>query len=155
MLDSDLVRIDLLRLKRKLYNSYPEGSVERQTFLMASKLSEIGYLSNVVPPDVVNFVFDEYKFKIKQEIIDILVNFGMGVSLGLLLAGVHGIYPKNSFMWFFWFLPSLLFLANGIRHTYRLIACWWSMRGFRKEYKVINDQIKKLSNEVKRIGDGK
>lgn len=153
-LDSDLVRVDLLKLKRKLYNSYPEGSEERKTFLVASKLSEIGYLSKVIPPDIVNFVFEEYNYKIKIEILDIIVNSAMAISLGLILFSFHGLYFKN-FIFSFWYIPSGLFLINGLRHLWNLVAYWWGMRDFKKEYGVIKDQIKKLSGEVKRISDGK
>ena len=52
-LDPDLVRIDLLRVKRKLFLQYQEGSKERQDFVVASKLSELGYLSKLADPATV------------------------------------------------------------------------------------------------------
>lgn len=154
MLDSDLVRVDLLRLKRKLYNSYPEGSVERKTFLLASKISEIGYLSHVVPPDVVKFVFDEYHYKMKMELLDILLNFGLTISIGFLMRSLHNLYGKNIIL-SFWYFPLSLFFFNGLRHVWNVFSTWRSMRDFKNEYTIINDKIKKLSEEVKKIGDGK
>jgi len=153
-LDPDLVRCDLLKIKRKLYNSYPENSDARKNFLMASKLGEIGYLSKIVPPDVVNVVFDEYKFKVKQNLIDFIISLSLAISSGLLLNGCHQLYPKD-LLFSLWYIFPCIFLLNGIRHLWNIGYAWYGMKDFRKEYKLIKEQIKKLSDEVKRIGDGK
>lgn len=154
MIDPDLVRCDLLKIKRKLYNLYPENSLERKNFLMASKLGEIGYLSKIVPPDVVNLVFDEYHFKMKQKTIDMLLSFGIGIILSVVLNGYHILFPKNAILSFWCIPPVILFMIGG-GHFWNLISTWWGMRDFKKEYKMIKNQIRKLSDEVKRIGDGK
>jgi hypothetical protein len=152
--DPDLVRVDLLLVKRKLYNSYSPGSLERKNFLMASKLGEIGYLSKIIPPDVVNVVFDEYHYKLKNGVIDMSLSFSIGIVLGIVLDGYH-IFFSKSVLLRFWYIPSIILFVVGARHFWNLVSYWWGMRDFKKEYKVIKDQIRKLSDEVKRIGDGK
>lgn len=149
-IDPDLVRIDLLRCKRQLYLMYPEGSKERSDFLATSKLSEINYLSNLVPKEVSALVFQEYRRTIKFEILDIVVYFAIGVAISSSLYFCHLFLPKN--LWLhFWSVPFCLSIFESLRHIWYIVNQWKKMKPFRLEYKELQVRINKLRGELKDI----
>jgi hypothetical protein len=149
-LDSDLVRVDLLKVKRKLYLSYPVGSKERSDFLAASKLSELNYLSKLVPPDLADLVFTEYKKLIRSEVLDILMSLGMGICASLALFSLHTQYSSTTFL-HFWHLPFWFGLGISAKHVWNMVFQWRKMKPFHKEYQELQRRISKLNNELKDI----
>jgi hypothetical protein len=147
-LDGDLVRIDLLKAKRLIYLSYPEGSRERQDFLYASKLSELNYLTKIVPPEIVNFVFDEYTRLRKNELRNIGLSIGMGLSTALFMFLMHKIYPLT-WLWKFWYCGIVGGILETVRHMIHMILDWRKVQPFREEYAELSKKILKLTKELK------
>jgi len=148
VLDPDLVRIDLLRCKRLIYLSYPEGSQERKDFLYASKLSELKYLSKMVPPEIVDMVFDEYAKLRKNELLSIGLSIIAGVSVSVLMLGMHKIFPLV-WVWKFWYAGIAGVFLEIIRHSWHMILDWRKVQPFREEYAELGKKIKKLTEELK------
>jgi hypothetical protein len=147
-LDPDLVRIDLLRVKRKLFLQYQEGSKERQDFVVASKLSELGYLSKLADPATVELVFEEYSRQQRSEIVTILIGIGFGVCLSVMLLGFHQSHLTN--LWLsFYYLPGVWGVAWSAIHVFHMIDQWRKFQPFQKEYAVLRRKIDKLENELK------
>lgn len=150
MIDGDLVRVDLLRVKRKLFAAYPEGSKERQDFLAAVKLSEITYLSKLVSPDVAELVFEEHDKIIKNEVIDIALLLGLGVAVSWGLFILHQIFPQNIWLNLF-SAPFWITLAESSRHVWHIIEQLKSIKPFKNEYATLSARIKKLSEELRNM----
>jgi hypothetical protein len=146
-INPDQVRVDLLRIKRKLYISYPEGSKERQEFLLASKLSELGYLQKMISPDIVDLVFDEYKKQQRAETINIATSFLSGACLTVMLLGFHQLHPTN--LWLMAFpLPAFVGMLVGFTHVFHAIDHWKSMKPFKAEYEKISEKIERILKEI-------
>jgi len=147
-LDPDLVRIDLLRCKRLLFLSFPEGSKEREDFIVASKLSELGYLSRLVPEETAAMVYAEYNKRIKDELIYIISCLGIGLCLSLALFGFHQLRPNILWLKGFSFPFGFGAYFAGT-HVFHMIDQWRKMKPFRKEHKELQIRIEKLKNEIK------
>jgi len=145
--DPDNVRVDLLKIKRKLYISYPEGSKERSDFLYASKLSELTYLQKLVDRDLVEEVFQEYSGQIKLEVFNIILSFGIGASLSVMLYGFHQLYTS---LWLSLFpLPVLVGIGVSIMHIIHIFEQQKQVKPFKDEYKILQAKIQKLVEELK------
>jgi len=147
-IDPQSVRVDLLKIKRKLYISYPEGSKERQDFIYASKLSELSYLQKLMDPEVVEVVFEEYEHRVKTELLNILISLALGGSFSSLMFGFHLLHPTNIWLSLY-LIPGLVGVAICINHIKHLIDNWRGFQPFRKEYKTLSARIDKLLNELK------
>ena len=148
MLDGDLVRVDLLRIKRLLFTSYPEGSKAQRDFLTASKISELGYLSRLVPPDIADLVFEEYRKVIKCELIEFAACLGVGFCLSLVLFSFHQAHPN--IVWLKWFSFPFGFGAYFAgKHAWHMIIEWRKIQPFKKEHKELKKRMDKLSKEIK------
>jgi hypothetical protein len=150
-LDPDSVRVDLLKIKRKLFLSYPEGSRERQDFLIASKLSELNYLSKLVPHDVVDLVFEEYHKILKEEITAVAVYLILGTSVSMAMAIFRLAYPQISWL-HLWGLGFVFGFLAILSHVWRMIDQWRKIQPFKKDYKELQKRIDKLADEIKDIG---
>lgn len=147
-LDPDYVRVDLLRIKRKLFLSFPEGSKERQDFVIASKLSELGYLSKLADPAVVAAVFEEYDKGMKFELINIATCIGMGACFTVMLLGFHQSHPTNFFLSFFP-IPLAAGISWAATHVYHMIDQRRKFQPFKREYEVLRRKIEKLEEELR------
>ena len=147
-LDPDYVRVDLLLVKRKLFLSFPEGSKERKDFVVASKLSELGYLSKLANPETVVLVFEEYRKQQRFEIYVILIGIGFGACLSVMLLGFHQLHSANSWLSFY-YLPGVCGVAWVVLHIYHMIDRWRKFQPFKREYAVIRRKIEKLENELR------
>lgn len=146
--DPDNVRVDLLRIKRKLYISYPEGSKERSDFLIASKVSELGYLTKLVDPETVRIVFEEYKYRLRSEIYSFLSCIIIGFCLSMTLLGFHQSHPTN--LWLALYkLPFLFGVGYSGTHIAHFIRDWKDFQPFRHEYENLKKKIAKLMDEIK------
>ena len=147
-IDPEQVRVDLLRIKRKLYISYPEGSPERKEFMLAAKMSELSYLQNLVTPDMVDIVFEEYIKVLKSEVTQIALGLGFGLCFSVMFYGFHTINPAS--FWFkLWWLPFILGLSTSSTHFYHVILNWRRLQPFKQEYSLIQNKIEKLLKEIK------
>src|ERR1035437_4316508 len=145
--DPDLVRVDLMRIKRKIYISYPEGSKERKDFLLAFKLNELAYLQKLLDPVMVDLAFEEYNRQLKNEVI----NFGLCLVLGLcftfMFLPYHQLHSTN--LWLnFWCMPAVIGVLWASTHVYHAVKLWRQFKPFRREYNVIRRKIEKLGNEI-------
>jgi hypothetical protein len=150
MLDPDLIRVDLLRIKRKLYVSYPEGSKERKEFMIAAKMSELTYLQHLVPQETVNLVFEEYFRSLEGEILRFALELLLGSCLSVMFLALHQLHPANA--WFkFWAIPGISGLFSGCTHIYHMIVGWKSIQPFKAEYKILQGKIEKIIKELKEL----
>lgn len=147
-LDPDLIRVDLLKVKRKLFLSFPPGSQEQKDFLVAGKLSELGYLSKLVPEDMAEMVLQEYNQVVKTEVINIVLVLASGALLSTSLFIFHQAYPKNVWLYLF-SLPFWVALGDAIRHVGHLITQYRAIKPFKEEYKLLQQRIKKLTDDLK------
>ena|ERR1035441_6349393 len=147
-LDPDSVRVDLLRIKRKLFLSFPEGSKERQDFLIASKLSELGYLTKLADPETVDMAFAEYERLMKNKALTMLMGIGFGISLSVMMCGFHKLHPTSIVYSFFW-LPGIAGLIASLAILWKMIDQWRKFQPFKKEYKILRQKIEKLIAELK------
>ena len=149
-LNPDQVRVDLLRIKRKLYISYPEGSKERQDFLLASKVSELSYLQKLIAPDIVDLVFEEYSKQQRAEAINFATSLASGICLSVMLLGFHQLHPQN--MWLSTYpIPGLIGVGYAITHVFHAIKHWKSLQPFKEEYERIENKIERIIKEIKDI----
>ncbi len=149
-LNPDQVRVDLLRIKRKLYISYPEGSKERQDFLLASKVSELSYLQKMISPDTVDLVFDEYSKQQRAEAINFAISLMSGMCLSVMLLGFHQLHPQN--MWLSAYpIPGLIGIGYAITHVFHAMGHWKDVQPFKDEYEKIEKKIEKILKEIKDI----
>jgi hypothetical protein len=141
-LDPDLIRVDLLKVKRKLYSQYPEGSKERQEFLISSKLSELRHLSQLLPEDSVSVVFEEHKNFMLKEKISISLNLLSGVFLSWLFYETSILHQ----VWFTGILATLFLVGVHVKHIYDFNK---KMEPFRQEYEVLQGKIDKIKKELR------
>lgn len=146
-INPDQVRVDLLRIKRKLYISYPEGSKERREFLLATKLSELKYLQKLITPDIIDMVFDEYKKQQKSEAFNISLSFLSGACLSVMMFGYHQLYPHNVWLTLYP-LPLLLGAFNGVNHIIHAVGHWKTLQPFKAEYEKMSKKVEKLLKEI-------
>jgi|SRR5579863_2820104 len=146
--DPDNVRVDLLRIKRKLYISHPEGSKERQDFLFASKLTELNYLQRLVNPDVVDAVFGEYNKRLRLEALNIVLSIVFGFCLSVTLLGYHQAHPAITWLSLYR-LPFFFGIGSAGTHAYHLVRHWQQFQPFRNEYATLRVKIERLINEIK------
>lgn len=146
--DPDQVRVDLLRVKRKIYISYPEGSQERKEFMIAAKMSELSYLQNLAAPDMMEILREEYDKALKAELYNIGMALGFGASLGVMLFGFHQLYPNNVLLGF-WYLPIAVGFALATTHVYHIVDNWRRLQPFKQNYQYFQDKIAKLLKEIK------
>lgn len=146
--DPDLVRVDLLRIKRKLYISYPEGSKERQDFLLASKIAELGYLQKLLDPATVQMVFDEYHRQLKNEVINCGLCLIIGLCFTFMLLGYHQLHPAVRWL-AFWRLPGFIGVGFALSHVNHAIDNWRQFKPFKAEYNVLRNKIEKIVNELR------
>lgn len=125
MLDGDLIRVDLLKIKRLLYLSYAEGSQAQKDFLYASKLSELGYLKRLAPPEIVNFIYEEYARLRKDELKNIGLSIGIGLCAAMFMYGMHKEFPLT-WIWKFWYAGiagAFLEIGRHIGHIFASGVC--------------------------------
>jgi hypothetical protein len=146
----DQVRVDILRIKRKLYISYPEGSKERKEFLLASKLSELKYLQTLVAPDLIDTVFDEYHGQQRAEAVNICVCVIGGLCFSVMMLGFHQLHPATVWLKSF-YVPAIVGIGYGLTHVYHFMQHHKSMIPFRLEYEKIGKKIEKLLKEISEI----
>ena len=147
-LDPDNIRVDLLRIKRKLYLSFPEGSKERQDFIFASKLSELSYLSKLVSPDVIGALYDEHSKVQKFELLNIFTCLGIGACLMLMMLGFHQSHPHNLFLKGY-YIPMVVGAVIALTHVFHALDEWRKFKPVRQEYEVLRKKIEKLTDELK------
>lgn len=148
--DPDLIRCDLLKIKRKIFLSFPEGSVERQNFILSSKLSELDYLSGLIPSSTSNSVFAEYEKSLVSELKYIFWGLGCGLCLSFILFLLHRLYPDNMFLIFF-SVPFCMSALFSISPFLCMIDQWRKMKPFKKELHELQNRILKLSKEIRDI----
>ncbi|MGH7974876.1 MAG: hypothetical protein ACREBR_05075 [bacterium] len=149
-IDPDNVRVDLLRIKRKLYISYPEGSKERRDFLLASKISELTYLQKLVPAEQAAMVFEEYDNKVRYEISNMALCIGVGTTLSMGIFWLHQSNP-TSLLFSAYYTPFIMGSIMLLVHLYHMVDNWKSFQPFKREYKLISDKMMKIIDEVKRL----
>jgi hypothetical protein len=147
-IDPESIRVDLLKMKRKLYISYPEGSQERQDYLYASKLSELTHLQKLVDPQVVDLVFAEYEHRVKTELLNIMLGLGLGACFSVMFFGFHQLHPTNFFLSFY-FVPGLVGLYLSATHVLHLVDNYKNFQPFKREFEILNAKIDKLLIELK------
>lgn len=146
-IDPDHIRVDLLKMKRKLYISYPEGSKERQDFIYATKLSELKHLKTLVDPETVGMVFQEYKNRVGSEILNIFVGLGFGTCFSVMMFGFHQAHPANVLLTFY-LVPLLAGVLWSFTHVLHLIDNWRAFKPFKLEYDTLCKKILKLLKEL-------
>ena len=147
-LDSDNIRVDLLRVRRKLFLQYPEGSKERADFIFASKLSELSYLSKLVSPDVVDALYIEHSNIQKFELLNIFVCFGIGAFFMLMMFASHKALPHNIFLqWYS--VPMVVGVIFALTHVFHLVDEWRKFKPVHNEYEGLRKKIEKLTEELK------
>jgi hypothetical protein len=149
-LDPDQVRVDLLRIKRKLYLSYPEGSKERQSFLIASKLSELAYLQGLITPATTDEIFAEYGRQMKIELLNIGMCLGFGLCLTMMLLGFHQLHPGSILLSLYQF-PFIIGLGWALFHVFHMVEHWQKFQPFKEECDILQERINKLISEIKEI----
>jgi hypothetical protein len=150
-LDPDSVRVDLLKVKRKIYTSFPEDSQAQKDFLLASKHAEIRYLSGLVASDMVDLVFGEYKNSLKFELLDIGVCLGIGLCFSVMLFAFHQAHPKNILLGFFMGWPLMVGFYFSSYHIWHIVDQWKKMKPFKKNVQEIKNKIEKLNGELGKI----
>jgi hypothetical protein len=149
-LNPDQVRVDILRIKRKLYISYPEGSKERQEFLLSSKLSELKHLQTLIAPDVMDVVFDEYHRQQRGELMNIGICLFGGLTLSIMLLGFHQLHPNNLWLKQF-YIPMIAGLGYATTHIFHSMKHFQLMQPVKNEYKKIQSKIDKLLKEISEL----
>ena len=150
-INPDQIRVDILRIKRKLYISYPEGSKERQEFLLASKLSELSYLQKLITPELIDTVFHEYKDQQRAEAINIFTCILAGLCLSTMVLGFHELHPANVWLKPF-YIPAIAGVGYALIHVKHAIGHWNSMKPFKVEYEKISGKVEKLLKEIGDLG---
>jgi len=153
-INPDQVRVDLLRIKRKLYISYPEGSKERQEFLLASKLSELSHLQRMIAPDIVDMVFEEYRKIQRAEVINTVTCLLSGACLSLLMLEFYQLHPHTTWLLAFP-LPGFMGLCFAFSHVFHAINHWKSLKPFKEEYEKISKKVERLLKEISEMAKKK
>lgn len=148
--DPDQVRVDLLRVKRKLYISYPEGSKERTDFMLAAKMSELSYLQHLVTPDMVDIVFEEYLKVLKGELLSIFISLCVGGSFSVMCLGFHQLH-QDSFLLSLWPIPLVVGLTNAGRHVSHMVTNWRKLQPFKKDYAMLQGRISNVLSEIRKL----
>lgn len=145
-IDPDLVRVDLLRARRLIYKSYPDGSPEQKEFLLSSKRSELKYLS-----EVTELMFGEYKRFLQSELVAFIFCLSSGLCLSAVLFGFHELYPKSIWLAFFMAWPLMVGLYFASYHTWHIVEQWKKMQPFKKDFVALKKKIAKLNEELENI----
>lgn len=146
-IDPDQVRVDLLKVKRKIFISFPEGSKERNEFMLASKLYELKHLAI---SDTFGMVLEEYVKGAKSELLTIMMNLCIGVCISAFFFGLHEAHQNNS--WYkFWYIPVVVGIIHASRHVYHLVINWQKLKPFKKDHLVLQEKMKNLLAEIRKL----
>lgn len=149
-LDPDLVRVDLLKVKRKLYLSLADNPVEQKNFLLSTKKSELSYFKQQMPPELTEHVFQEHEKMLKKEYYHIGFNIMLafvGLALSILL------YKGFNHLWILYMglMPFMYGLCSAYFHMQHVSDAITKIQPFIKEYNTVTGHIKRLTNELKQI----
>ncbi len=139
-IDPDQIRVDLLLIKRKIYTSYPEGSKERQDFLIASKRAELKYLQALVTPEMIELIYEEYVHKFKLETLNFFACGTLGLSFSIMFLALHRLHPATLFL-NLWFFPVVVGLLFAGWHVYHIYQNWQRFQPFRADYLILKSKI--------------
>lgn len=145
MLDPDLIRVDVLRVKRKIYLSLPEN--RKKDFLVASKLSELSYLQKIIPKDMADHMFDEYYKELKYQLINIFISLISGISISIFLWCWNKIFPHIALK-YIWVLGLIIGFIVACKHAYFIYLDWQKIKPFREDYQNLQNRIGKLWEEM-------
>lgn len=149
-IEPDRIRVDLMKLKRKIFLSYPYGSRERKDFLLKNKLNEISFLSKMIPEESATVVFDAYKAALRLELLNIFIALCGGGCFAMMMVGFYAAYPKQTWL-SCWYAPLIMGLCFAGSHVKHIIDQWQGIKPFQKEYEKIQEQIKKLRKDTKNL----
>jgi hypothetical protein len=147
--DSDLVRVDLLKVKNLIYESYPAGSVERKNFLLSSKMTELNYLSNAFPAEAFDLLYKEYN--------KVLIREYVSTFLWILIAGcyimlIHSLENLTLIHSKLFYVPGIIFCLIQIGfHVVDLIKNNKQFTPIKEQYEEVKNTIEKLMQEMKQI----
>ena len=146
-LDPDQIRVDILKVQRKIFLSYPQGSKEREDFLRSSKIHSINYLSKLVPKELASEIFDEFEKGITEEIQNIAIKIFAGSLFPLIMFILHLYYPKVQLL-NLWAVGWLLVIPHIIPNLLNIYKHWKKFEPFKKEYLDLQERIKKLQEDL-------
>jgi len=147
MIDKDLIRVDLLKFRQKVYLSYPKGSPQRKQFLKTILQTELQLSKKEIPSDLLDFVAGGKKTVLWNSLKYLAVWFSC-----FLISCI-------SFFLFYQYSPlASLFLFTG---GFFLFLCsepikeYWKYHKRVKEIQKYSNDMKlymaKLTNEIKRL----
>jgi hypothetical protein len=150
MLDRENVRIDLLKVRHKIYTSYPPYSEERKRFVREAKISaleELAYSSQMTSKEAMLAMIDSSKKLMVKEVLKVS-------GFIILLIGAFYLYPYLHTT-----LESILIaiiqvvLSIGvfvylkcIRNTLK------SLKSLDQYYTQVHEKMSKMSEDIRKLG---
>jgi hypothetical protein len=145
--ERDNVRIDILKVRQKIFSQYPPGSEEHKAFLKSVKSAELGHLSSTLPPELVNFVMEAAKLIMKHEVKEIL-KFAIPTAFcGL----VNYFFATTIVEHVLMLVCTLYFAFHCVRHLSHLALQLKDLRDLKDNYSKLRNHMQKLSQDLKRL----
>lgn len=151
LMEPDQIRVDLLKVRRKMYLSYPENSQERKNFLLLSKLSELGYLSGIAPEKLANSMFEKYDIAMNRMGVQITLSLFFGIIFSWLFVITSFMFPNVLFLKFAWIIPAYLGLTFSLDPIYKVCRFYKAMKPFRDAYLKLKKRVNLLHEETQKL----
>jgi len=142
-------RIDIWRLKQKLYELYPENSTARKAFVKTETLKEYTHLSSLVnlyTPQFISTMFAMSKGEIIKSILSVLVC--LLLMSFVVLVGVTFKLMLVKFLTCFTFGILFWFLFKGIKDIVSTIK---AIVKFKKAQQKLEDKMNQLQEVLRKL----
>jgi hypothetical protein len=146
MEDKDNIRVDLLKLRRKAYLEYPEGSKERKMFLKTILENELKLTEMEMPKEILNLVMEGDKMVFWDSLRKSIAWFGLGV-----LSYFAAFSLRHSALAIPFYICGPFFLGMGGQYLYEYWLYRESVKSVKKYSQDMNQHINKISNDIKRL----
>jgi len=144
----DNVRIDLLKFRRKAYNSYPEGSMQRKEFLKTILQNELRLTKDDVPHDIINLVIEGQQIVLADTLKKI---FGWLALASLNLVLFTYFWPSIRYFSSIFIGVGAACLSLAIDKLVEYYRYYKSVDVIKKYSNDINKHMTKISNDIKRL----
>ena len=142
-------RIDILKLRQKIYDAYSANSEARKLMLKKEQLDELNSLTVATkvmyPEDQIKYIMDDVEEKIGACAIFSL----LGLTLITALFAIEFIFPIQSIFGLtcFYIIIGLIGFGTGFS-VKQLVNGWQAIRNTKRARKTMNDRIKKLKKKI-------
>lgn len=145
--EHDRIRVDLLKFRRKAFLSYPEGSLERKTFLKTILQNELRITANEMPQDVLNLAVEGDKFFLRGALTKCAPWIGFAICMDI----AFGFALRYSMFSFVFLIIGAIALVAGLEYIVEYFNYRKSVKTIEKYSNDIRKNMDRISGDIRRL----